>query len=116
MRAGDVVPNPDALTSGVTFYRNGKPVTTTSAEEILEALDEYKAFLTAAGKEWKLDEALKAMQIDAGWFADAFVLDVVRRFLYYQDAPHRAFPSMEEAPVVWVRIVPVLRGALGVTL
>ena len=82
--------------------------------EILKALDDYKEQLESDGIEWKLEDALSALQINPSWFFDEFTLSVIRMYFFYRKAPHEAYPvSFSEQPAIWVDSVISLNGIFG---
>ena len=94
---------------------NGKLVT--AEDDVLKALDDHRDFIESVDRKWKMDEALSALGIDAGWFFEPFVFDIIRRYLYYRKAPHNAFPGyVDEHPMIWVESSKVLDGVFGVSL
>jgi hypothetical protein len=108
----------EELSRGVTFRDNsGSEIQTSDPVEIVRVLDEYRGFIKGSDREWKTKDGLAALGIDVGWIAEPFVFDIIRRYLYYRNAPHEAFRGrVEDHPAIWVDSVLVLDGIFGVSL
>ena len=84
---------------------------------IVETIERYKEWVEAQGLKWEWKAIRGALGIEAGWIADDFCMDVLKRFLFYRRAPHLAFEGgYENQPYFWTEVEPTLDAMLGVSL